>query len=393
MTVALLYVLCGSVSSRHAIRIDRSSEDVWNLSMPVVGKSVFGDSRFPYISDCHNTSLVDFYQHHDNLLYHSCIVHSGECIVSPRSVGATQRLPPLILWSTSPDATPQPGKAQQANAKYLPEGSEMRWVDDEGLFRMVQAISAELSQAGIVHNVCESVVMLRPKAYQADIWRALVLWKYGGLYMDAHFFLQKNAIDMFPALRESSIDCETNRHVGRTFEEEDFGDSGDCQNGVVHLVQDAIDKNDARSTYQIYNAIMFASRPRLDFFECYFSLVTSNVAKRYYGWERGWLCQTGPYAVSVALQQYRLGMCGDNSNPDFGALQRGIQVRFQMRVRSDGSRSVVDRYSGDVGFINTKELYRDVHSCSIHYATYYRIHQVYKVNFLDKILRHTLHSY
>ena len=160
----------------------------------------------------------------------------GTCVVSPQRANSTNGSPPLILWSTFKAAKREPSEAQQASAKYLPEGSEMRWVDDEGLFRMVQAISAELSQAGIVHNVCESVVMLRPKAYQADIWRALVLWKYGGLYMDAHFFLQKNAIDMFPALRESSIDCETNRHVGRTFEEEDFGDSGDCQNGVVHLV-------------------------------------------------------------------------------------------------------------------------------------------------------------
>jgi len=49
---------------------------------------------------------------------------------------------------------------------------------------MVQKLAPILEEEGIVVGACEMYHAVRPMAYRTDIWRAMVLWMYGGLYMD-----------------------------------------------------------------------------------------------------------------------------------------------------------------------------------------------------------------
>merc|ERR1740129_1233304 len=46
-------------------------------------------------------------------------------------------------------------------------------------------ISGRLAAAGVARNVVASWKQLRPWAFRADLWRLMVLWDVGGVYMDA----------------------------------------------------------------------------------------------------------------------------------------------------------------------------------------------------------------
>jgi mannosyltransferase OCH1-like enzyme len=44
-------------------------------------------------------------------------------------------------------------------------------------------ISSDLELLGIP-GAYEAFKMLRPRAYRSDLWRWMILWKYGGIYID-----------------------------------------------------------------------------------------------------------------------------------------------------------------------------------------------------------------
>jgi mannosyltransferase OCH1-like enzyme len=45
-------------------------------------------------------------------------------------------------------------------------------------------ISIELEEIGIF-GAYRSFKLLRPRAFRSDLWRWMILWKNGGIYMDA----------------------------------------------------------------------------------------------------------------------------------------------------------------------------------------------------------------
>ena len=349
-----------------------------NVAIPAVSNSILGDPRFPYILECHNQSVVELYQHQAHLLYHSCVVHDGKCIASSGTPGDAP--PPFILWSTSKDATSEPDEAQQSNAKYLPDGAELRWVGDDGLFKMVQLISAELSQADIVHNVCESLVMLRPTTYHADIWRALVLWKFGGFYMDDSLLLQKSVVDIFPSLDAHSDNGDLYGHIASDAKEwPNLNDSGEYENGIAYLVQDG-----GAGRPAIYNGMMFASRPRLGFFECVLLDIVSNVAERVYGPSD--IFTTGPEAHYIAMKQYQEGLCHPSSDTENGYRQHGIQVRLRYDhtdSAKDHDRTIRDRKSGDTMIVSSRQRHRHTSVKSMNYGHYHITNQMYCDQFYD----------
>ncbi|CAB9524078.1 expressed unknown protein [Seminavis robusta] len=55
--------------------------------------------------------------------------------------------------------------------------------------RSVYEIGLELKQTHNISGVFEAWSLLRPWAFKADLWRALVLWKYGGIYLDNELVL------------------------------------------------------------------------------------------------------------------------------------------------------------------------------------------------------------
>ena len=98
----------------------------------------------------------------------------------------------IIVWQTFAHATATPEAFHLHNAQYLPLGSEMRWVDDSMAAFMVRDIGVAWSRSidsASDLDICSAYFNLRPGAFRADLWRALVLWQYGGLYLDHKLIL------------------------------------------------------------------------------------------------------------------------------------------------------------------------------------------------------------
>ena len=43
-----------------------------------------------------------------------------------------------------------------------------------------------------IHNAYRSWKLLRPRAFRSDMWRWMILWKYGGIYIDAKMAFASN---------------------------------------------------------------------------------------------------------------------------------------------------------------------------------------------------------
>ncbi len=78
----------------------------------------------------------------------TCKIINGKCVPTDRNTIKSHSKPAVILWQTFFSAGSQLNDIQQHNAKFLPEGSEMRWVDDAGMASMVRSISRELAASG-----------------------------------------------------------------------------------------------------------------------------------------------------------------------------------------------------------------------------------------------------
>jgi hypothetical protein len=148
----------------------------------------------------------------------------------------------------------------------------------------------------------------------------------------------------------------------------------DCENGVLYLAHD----NAARATGNgnIYNAIQFASRPGLSFFECFLSVVVSNAARRYYGPHP--LAPTGPSAYYVTLERYRHDVCDYTTDVNRAGRQHAINVRFQhLSLPETDVERIIDRHTLQNVTIGDDHLHHVVHSSSAHYTKYWHLHQVY----------------
>jgi hypothetical protein len=148
----------------------------------------------------------------------------------------------------------------------------------------------------------------------------------------------------------------------------------DCENGVLYLAHD----NAARATGNgnIYNAIQFASRPGLSFFECFLSVVVSNAARRYYGPHP--LAPTGPSAYYVTLERYRHDVCDYTTDVNRAGRQHAINVRFQhLSLPETDVERIIDRHTLQNVTIGDDHLHHAVHSSSTHYSKYWHLHQVY----------------
>ena len=75
------------------------------------------------------------------------------------------------------------------------KGFELRWHNDEALYKSMRALSADLEHVGI-RGAYLAFEKVRPMAYKVDLWRYALLWKYGGVYMDHEVLLQKPLLDI-----------------------------------------------------------------------------------------------------------------------------------------------------------------------------------------------------
>mmetsp|Transcript_29870 Transcript_29870/g.55984 ORF Transcript_29870/g.55984 Transcript_29870/m.55984 type:complete len:338 (+) Transcript_29870:97-1110(+) len=87
----------------------------------------------------------------------------------------------LIVWQTS---KVKPTDLMRHNRQFLPADAEFRWHSDSAMHKSVREIALVMDKEGLVSGACEAFHNLRPYAYRADLWRSMVLWMHGGLYLD-----------------------------------------------------------------------------------------------------------------------------------------------------------------------------------------------------------------
>ena len=87
------------------------------------------------------------------------------------------RAPRFLVHMTSPES---PVEMFELNRPFLPAGTEYRYVGDDDMMRGLRRCSNELAMQYNITHVFDAVMMLRPMAYRADIYRLCALWQYGG---------------------------------------------------------------------------------------------------------------------------------------------------------------------------------------------------------------------
>jgi hypothetical protein len=71
------------------------------------------------------------------------------------------------------------------NSKYLPNDFEVHIFNHSSMTRSVRLIDQELREKAGLRGAWESYKLLRPWSYRADLWRYMILWSEGGIYLDS----------------------------------------------------------------------------------------------------------------------------------------------------------------------------------------------------------------
>ena len=74
-------------------------------------------------------------------------------------------------------------------ASVAPPNASFRYLDNDDMDRSAQEISHRLAQAAVAQDVYAAFNLLRPAAFRADLWRYMVLWDSGGVYLDMNLRL------------------------------------------------------------------------------------------------------------------------------------------------------------------------------------------------------------
>uniref|UniRef100_A0A7S1F1G9 Uncharacterized protein n=1 Tax=Noctiluca scintillans TaxID=2966 RepID=A0A7S1F1G9_NOCSC len=187
-----------------------------------------------------------------------------------------------------------------------------QFFDDDAMACSAATISLELSDAGVVEGAYEAFTSLRPAAYRADLWRCMILWSLGGLYLDAKMVLKKDPREWIDYQRDAAVFTK------------DLAVGG------------------------LYNAVMAARRRSPEIADAIRHIV-NNVQSRSYGlrdstFSPPFLAITGPGAVAEALGMkdvHGVPHCWHCSNYVKSAYGSATRIQSQFM-----GQSVVDLCSG-----------------------------------------------
>jgi len=204
---------------------------------------------------------------------------------------------------------------------FLPNGTTMLYFTDYEMERSVCEISLRLSDAGVVDDAYDAFMSLRPMAFRADLWRYMILWDQGGVYLDVNLKLRAPLTDWINFTSDDLV-----------------------------LVED-------RKSRKYWNAMMAAS-PRDNRLEKVIHSVVRKIKQNYYGPDC--LSITGPAALWQALLGQR--------KPRVEYKWTGVSV-VDMKTRR---RQIASKDS------HLHELLSGFgHKESQHYSVFWRRHEVY----------------
>mmetsp|Transcript_47667 Transcript_47667/g.102041 ORF Transcript_47667/g.102041 Transcript_47667/m.102041 type:complete len:318 (-) Transcript_47667:103-1056(-) len=164
------------------------------------------------------------------------------------------------------------------NRKFVPHGTQFRYYDYEKVDKSAKDISDNLESLG-VHGAYAALQQLRPWSFRIDLWRFMILWQHGGVYLDSKVMLWRNISDWVDLSSDDFVACyDPSSPPGK----KDYGTP------VLAARQES--------------PIMLAAIRQ----------VVANIETRYYGPRKGryppshpnpQLCITGPCALTQAIEE------------------------------------------------------------------------------------------
>jgi len=239
---------------------------------------------------------------------------------------------PKVVFVTGSWPQGSVDRGQKLDELALERGTVLHYFDDEQRDASAQNISDILESVGVVSSAYRAFTSLRPIAYKADLWRYMILWDQGGIYLDVNIQLQQDLATW--------VDFERDELV---------------------LVRD-------QEPGRFWNA-MIASTPRHPALAVIIRSVVRQVLAHSYGDND--LDITGPQALSRALAQVRL------SAPR-------INTRFLLREEVQGACGSYPNppcririYNPDDGMVLATKGRASHEVTHDHYSKLYKLHQVY----------------
>lgn len=110
---------------------------------------------------------------------------------------------PNVIYFTGPWV---PMQVVERWLTVVTKGAEFRYYYYTDLERSVDEISASLEKVG-VSGASQAFHDLRPRAYRADLWRYMVLWQNGGIYVDAKMVFRAPLSSWVDLARDSFAAC------------------------------------------------------------------------------------------------------------------------------------------------------------------------------------------
>jgi Glycosyltransferase sugar-binding region containing DXD motif len=102
-------------------------------------------------------------------------------ILKQRHLLGQRQLPGNKIFVSSPWVNHQ---LVEHNANFTPHNMEIHVFNDTSMTQSSKLIDQELKRLANVTGAWESYQLLRPWAYRADLWRLMILWSEGGIYLD-----------------------------------------------------------------------------------------------------------------------------------------------------------------------------------------------------------------
>jgi len=118
------------------------------------------------------------------------------------SVDKLKKIPRTVFF-TGPF---NPEDVVKNNRDYVPRGTEFRYYSDEQMDASARRISRQLAVEGIT-GAYEAFSNLRPAAFRADLWRAMVVWEHGGIYLDAKMVMTEKLAEWLSPAETDLILC------------------------------------------------------------------------------------------------------------------------------------------------------------------------------------------